>query len=413
MGQIISTADLKKVVDSNVKSYVEQVTGPYSRLLSRSPTFVTYYSQDVVNSTADVNLGGVIEFAGPESPIKYSTVRDFPIYGISEADVSSSYDETRGIVMDNVGGEAIILPGTLDPMENDFFVIQHLDTLLAFRVKQVDVDRIEGNAYHKIQYFLDTLDVRDLEKQVTNRNAFEIRNLGTDMAPIVREDVALVLRELDAVCGQVRIAYWRAFYDRSSGTLMLRDGEFAVHDRALDEFVRRTNVLSEWGYMGARHIGRVDYNDRGLFEDEVYWSTLYAWAEDGKRPIEPLRYGAKLAPARPVSESSPFFADYATTGYRESIPLPDGPGVDVLGWGPELGAVLDSGDLSSLSGVRLLVARCLTGHYRDGSYDKTREFVDAMNDRSILLDRNAFFRYGPILLREAQRMAEAAQRTNP
>ena len=126
MGQVVTSAEMRRVVDANLKGYIEQATGSYARLFGKSPTFVTYYARDPLTSMTDVNLGGAIQLIGPESPIKYQIIHDFPIYGVSEADASSAYEELQGVVSNNVRGEAYVLPGTIAPSENDFFIIDKI-----------------------------------------------------------------------------------------------------------------------------------------------------------------------------------------------------------------------------------------------------------------------------------------------
>ena len=115
MGQVVTSAEMRRVVDANLQSYIAQATTNYARLFGKSPTFVTYYSADADASMTDVNLGGAIQLIGPESPIRYQVIHDFPIYGVSEADVSSAYSELQGVVTDSVRGEAYCLPGTIEP----------------------------------------------------------------------------------------------------------------------------------------------------------------------------------------------------------------------------------------------------------------------------------------------------------
>jgi hypothetical protein len=409
MGQIIDTNSLRQVVESNVRSFVAQVTGPYSRLLAKTPTFTSYYSQDLVRSTLDVNLGGVIEFAGPSSPLKFIVVRDFPLYGITEADVTSSYSEINGVFTGEVQGDVVILPGTITPVENDFFTIQHLDTFLVFRISQVSADRVEGKSYYKLHYFLDQTEITDLDPQISERKAFEIQNLGTGLSPIVSEDISLALRSLKAVVEKVRTSYIRAFHDSSCDTIMLKGWKpKPIHDRALELFIQRTNVLSAPSYLGAHHLAAIDYSDNGFFEDTLYPNTIYFWKETGVLPAG-LYESMSFMEASPLDESSAFFTDYAIDGYLEGVHLSIGEAGPGLGW-DELG---DPGDILpvGLGNIASLAAKSIRGEYLDRSYENIVAFTALLNDTAILSNRKDFFWYGPIVLHEAKLLTEASQKT--
>ena len=411
MGKVISTADMKRVVDANVQAYVEQVTGSYSRLFGRSPTFVTYYSQDLARSGADVNLGGAIEIIGPESPLRFKAVHDFPLYGVSQADVTAAYDETQGVVSESVGGDAHVLPGTLEPLENDFFVIEHLQTKLVFRVKAADADRIEGRSFFKVQYFLDHVSAEDVGRQVTGEYAFELANVGTDSAPLVELDTALLLRELEVLTEDLRRAYWRAFYDRSSGTLLLRDGfDRPVHDRAVDLLVSRHDLLSGRGYLSSRHVRPAEYDDRGLFEDALYPLTVYAQLEALVwEPEAETTNRFHLASSRPRSASSPFFADFAVDGYYEAVLAPTGG--RALG-GEDLIERTTARDFEDSRPLRALARRCLAGEFRaDDQRAALRALCDGLNETALMRDRADAFWLAPVVLFEAARLAGHTQRT--
>lgn len=410
MGQVITTAEIKRVVDSNVRAYTEQVTSQFSRLFGRSPTFVTYYSQDLAQSGADINLGGTIDIIGPESPIKFRAVYDFPIYGVTEADLSSAYDEVLGTVSGNVGGEAHVLPGTLEPAENDIFIIQHLETKLVFRVKQADPDRIEGKAYFKLQYFLDVIDPVDIERQLSGEYAFEMANLGTEFSPIIEQETSLLLREMEAIQEQHRQLYWKAFYDRGSGTLIQRQNfAKAVHDRSLDMFVRRNDLLSSGRYLGSRTVVPPEYSDRGGFEATVYPFTIY-WMAEKSEWDEDVFDSVTLAAAKPRSPSSPFYADFAIDGYFEAMPVSGG---EVMHGGEGFVEKVTS----KVFGVAdrpltALAGKVLSGYFREGDMrERLKEFTQALNSTALQRDWSAYFWLLPIVLLQAKRFREQGQQT--
>lgn len=402
MGQVVTSAEMARVIDANLKSYVAQVTGSYARLFGKSPTFVTYYTRDAVDSIADVNLGGAIQLVGRESPIRYHAVHDFPIYGVPELDATSNYEEIQGLVTSGLSGEAYILPGTIEPSQDDFFVIKHLESKFLFRCTNASPDRIEGKAFFKIEYILDNANPFQLERQTTKSFAFELGSVGTDVSPLVEMDLAVLLRETEVLEEYHRIAYWRAFYDRASGALLLRTGEPSpVHDRSVDLFVRRNDLLGGQGYMKSRTINPVDYFDRGVFEDILYPRTVYWWAEKAEAPAQTPFSRVAFAKTTPRS-SSPFFGEFAVTGYNEAMHSEDGP--ERIGGDGFLDRVA-AADFSDSNPLRSLAARCLSssGFLLDDRIEAVRQFNALLNDASLLGNRRDYFWLMPIVLMRAKR----------
>ena len=412
MGQILTTTELKTVVDANRDAYIAQVTGSYSRLFGRSPTFVTYYSIDQTTGSTDLNLGGGIQFIGPESPLRFRKISDFPLYGISEADVTTNYEELEGAVSSNIGGEAFVLPGSIEPVENDVFVIEHLGTPLAFRVKSADPAYLEGKTFFKLGYFMDSSNPAYLARQVSGDYAFELRNVGSGFTPVIEAPTALALSELAAVEEAVRRAYWRAFYAKSSSALLLRVGyPYPVHDRALDLFVARNDLLSSDTYLGSRNVVPADYGDLGEFEDLVYPATVFSLAERGIVPTaaSPPPAFLMMVATAPYTPASPFYEEFAVASYLEAVPSGGG-----LVWpgGADLIARAESGNLAGAGPMLALAARCLGGTLRGlPARDGLHQLADALNDTAILGPRPDFFWLCPLAFMESKRLQKAALRT--
>ena len=397
MGQVVTSAEMRRVVDANLKGYIEQATGSYARLFGKSPTFVTYYARDPLTSMADVNLGGAIQLVGPESPIKYQIIHDFPIYGVSEADASSAYEEMQGVVSNNVRGEAYVLPGTIEPNENDFV--------------NVSPDRIEGKSFYKLEYILDPSDPLQLGRQTNASFTFELATVGTGANPLIETDVAVLLREMEVLEEYHREAYWRAFYDRGTGALLLRSGfPGPVHDRSVDMFVRRNGLLGGQGYMKSRTVQPPQYADRGMFDDGVYPQTMYWAAEKGgvKPDAKPLGC-VMMAPATPPSPASPFFAEFAVSGYTEALPAPTGVEIGGSGFMDKVMAA----DYNDGRALRSLARRCLQADgFPSDQREALRLFNSALNDSSLLDDRPDQFWLMPIVLMRAKRFRDVARANN-
>ena len=412
MGQVVTSAEMRRVVDANLRGYIEQATANYARLFGKSPTFVTYYSADSDASMTDVNLGGAIQLIGPESPIRYQVIHDFPLYGISEADVSGSWNELQGIVNDQVRGEAYCLPGTIEPNENDFFVIDYLETKLVFRALNTNPDRIEGRAFYKIEYGLEPYDVKALQAQTASEYNFELATIGTGANPLIETSLAVLLREMEVLEEKHRESYWRAFYDRSSGTVLLRSGfDKPVHDRGVDMFIQRNNLLGGSGYMKSRTVQPHEYSDRGIYNDVIYPQLLYKAAEQGAWPGSAnVIWSLGLGAATPSTPASPFFAEFAIAGYYEAMPSHDL--TDVWLGSQQFAVEVDGKVWNGPTPLASLAKRCLHPEgFPADPREALRLFNQLLNDDSLLLSRPGQFWLMPIVLMRAKRFRDAARAT--
>ena len=407
MGQILSSTEMRKVVDSNLKSYLAQSSSTYSKLFNKSPTFITYYAQNIAESYTDVNLGGAIQIIGPDSPLEFSVVNDFPAYGISDIDVSAAYDELKGVVTDNVRGELFLLPGTLTPTENDFFSIDYLDTKILFRVISSNADRLEGNAYFKLTYALDPSALEDINKQVSGKFTFELANVGTEFSPLIQADTTLVLREMNAIVDSLKESYWKAFYDRSTGVLMLQDGEVPTYNRCVNYAIATNDLLSSAGYLKSRRISLPEENsDVGFFEDCIYPQSIYYVAEK-KIGLDSVSRRIRLGLSRPTIPSSPFFANYVLTGYN--IALPDGIASTYFP-SKEFWDLVDDSNATVSNPIISIGVRCLKSDgFSSDVTEAIREFNTLINDRTILVNRGLLFSILPLILMQAKQFHAKAR----
>ena len=87
--------------------------------------------------------------------------------------------------------EATILPGTITPYQNDFFVLKQLKEKFVFRVTEVQHDTIMTDNFWKINFQLEYIDVEkqeSLDKQTTEKYSCLMENIGTDERCIIEDE---------------------------------------------------------------------------------------------------------------------------------------------------------------------------------------------------------------------------------
>jgi hypothetical protein len=182
-----------------------------------------------------------------------------------------------------------------------------------------------------------------------------------------------------------------------------------VHDRAVDMFVRRNNLLGGSGYMKSRTVQPHEYSDRGVYDDVIYPQLLYRAAEQGTWPgSAEVIWSVAIAPATPSTPASPFFAEFAVSGYYEAMPARDI--ADVWLGSEDFAREIDAKTFDGPTPLASLAKRCL---HPDGFPADQREalrlFNQLLNDDSLLLSRPGQFWLMPIVLMRAKRFRDVAR----
>ncbi len=168
-------------INENVSLLSQRQGSMYSIFLETRPTFTTYYHVNKIRSKTDRGLKIPERLNGVTSPIRYNKLINFPLYGIEQIQLQLE-EEEEGLTSD-YNSEAIILPNTIHPSVDDYFVINYLEKKYMFRITKYEYDTIKSNNYYKIEYTLQSVDesfFNDIERQVVKVYYTQFDNIGTD-----------------------------------------------------------------------------------------------------------------------------------------------------------------------------------------------------------------------------------------
>ena len=168
-------------INENVSLLSQRQGSMYSIFLESRPTFTTYYHVNKIRSKTDRGLKMPERLNGVMSPIRYNKLINFPLYGIEQIQLQLE-EEDEGLTSD-YNGEAIILPNTIHPTVDDYFIITYLEKPYMFRITKYEYDTIKSNNYYKVEFTLQSVDVsffRDIERQVVKVYYTQFENIGTD-----------------------------------------------------------------------------------------------------------------------------------------------------------------------------------------------------------------------------------------
>ena len=239
--------DEKALINNNIFKYEEKLNSAYTRFLETTPTYVTYYNVNPIESTVDLGFSNVEKILGDHSPLKYSEVKNLPVYGMDSIQLNlEEGDEGLTVSYDN--GELIILPDTIKPYPDDFFIIEHKGYDFLFRVTGVDYDTIKSNNFYKITFtikYVDKEESKKILKQVTNKYTCVVDNIGTEDKCIIEDDVYELLNTMKTLYKQISDRYQAFYYKKKYNAFVFMDYQTGalVYDRYLNMFIQKHGLF--------------------------------------------------------------------------------------------------------------------------------------------------------------------------
>ncbi|WP_304576691.1 hypothetical protein [Romboutsia ilealis] len=239
----------QEFVNDNIFKFENKLNSQYSRFLDKSPTYVTYYNISTIESTVDLGFSNIEAILGPNSPLKFKEIKDFPVYGLDSVQFDLE-DEDEGL-NSSFDSELIILPNTVKPLPNDFFIVNHLGKQFLFMVTSVSYDTIKSNNYYKIGYTIKSLDEDSsdkVKKQVNEVYKCIVENIGTeDKCLILEEDYELIKR-MSSVYRNIAKRYLLYFYNKKYNSFLFKhETGFKAYDRYLTHFIQEHSLFNEKG----------------------------------------------------------------------------------------------------------------------------------------------------------------------
>lgn len=251
MGGFTNT-NYRKTSESLVQGLQNRLqNNPYYLFIDKKPTVVTYWNINDKHSTLDQGDKEVYHQTGENTPLRYNKINNFQIYGIERIMV----DIQRGEYGPEspIEGEAIILPNTIIPCPDDYFMITYLkDNTLLFRVNSATPDTLESGAnFYKIKYNAETSS--ELSKGFLDNkllvNEFDYRpgNIGTNLSTLIVTSDAALLDRIQSLYNMLKSFYLELFYKGNIQTFIYGYLGMFIYDAYLIEFLIRTGIFSEEG----------------------------------------------------------------------------------------------------------------------------------------------------------------------
>ena len=273
--------DEKLLVNNNIFKYEDKLNSAFTRFLETTPTYVTYYNINSVESTVDLGFSNVDMILGSESPIRYSEVKNLPIYGMEA--IQLDIDESDEGMDSSYDGELIILPDTITPYPDDFFILEHKGYNFLFRVTAVNYDTIKSNNFYKISFTIKYVTEEDSKKilnQVTEKFTCIVGNIGTEDRCIIEDGVYELLQRMKYLYSEICERYKMFFYNKKYNVIMYYDAEemLGIYDRYVNMFIKKHGLFYDNSlfkvFEARKKIKRYPYNNFKIQEIKNIYSVF-------------------------------------------------------------------------------------------------------------------------------------------
>ncbi len=181
--------DEEQIINGNAFVYEDKLNSQYTKFLDTQPTFVTYYSINSIESMVDEGFFNIEKLLGNNSPIRFNKIEHFPVFNVDQ--ITPSLNEEEEGLTTSYNGDLRILPNTIVPKPNDFFIFNYMDMNIIFMLTEVSYETIHANGFYRASFTLEKLDYDDykaLEKQTTEDYEGIYRNIGTEDKCLIRSE---------------------------------------------------------------------------------------------------------------------------------------------------------------------------------------------------------------------------------
>lgn len=286
MAQLIY--DEKSLVDNQMYKYDKYLHSRLTKYTGSGRTLVKYYNQNDRNTTDSLGMGTHYQVIGPDSPLRFNRIEDMIIIGFTPLSPQNGTASTTTVRNYQLEGDGFIIPGTIMPQENDFFIVNHLNMNNLFRVTEVIQDGLNTDGSYQIKYSLystNPVDIENLEKQVVENFVMDLQTIGgDDLTPVIgKRDYEYRSRLIRMVDDMVE-NYKANFYDSKHNCFICHLNGRSIFDVCGNMFMAKHGVM-----ISDNSNNNIVLNEnkiRSQMLDYWYQRSPYKWIERDA----PLRY---------------------------------------------------------------------------------------------------------------------------
>ena len=280
--------DEQALVDQQIYKYDKFLHSRINKYTGSGRTLVTYYNIDEANTSDSLGMNDAYQILGNDSPLRYRKIDNMVLIGFSPLSPENGNVQSTNIRDYNLNGEAFIIPGTIMPKENDFFIVNHIRMTHIIRVTEVTQDGLNTDGSYRITYSLYSTEPKDLaslNRQVVHDYKMDLQTIGgEDLTPVIgKEDYELRHRLIQMIDDMVE-NYKANFYDSKNNCFLLHLNGRTLFDMCGNAFMAKHGVVIRDN--GHRNVVLTENKLRDRELDFHYQRSPYKWIERDA----PLRY---------------------------------------------------------------------------------------------------------------------------
>ena len=306
--------DEKSLVDSQMYKYDKFLHSRINKYTGAGRTLVTYFNLNERNTTDSLGMGTHYQIIGVDSPLRYDRIENMIIIGFSPLSPQNGTTSTTQVRNYQLEGDGFIIPGTVMPKENDFFIVNHLNMNHLFRITEVIQDGLNTDGSYQIKYALYSTnphDIEGIEKQVVGRYVMDLQTIGgEDLTPVIgKEDYDYRNRLIQMVDDMVD-NYIANYYDHRHNCFISHLNGQSIFDVCGNMFMAKNGVM-----IRDNANGNIVLNENKIRSQMMqYWyeRSPYKWIERDApiRYLDTFKYKTMSAFTFPNSSFSNYGDDY-------------------------------------------------------------------------------------------------------
>ena len=253
MGKILQpqVEYVKETIDKRISENYSEFTTQ----LGSAPIFVTYFNQNLVNTTLDNGFGNTYGNASSESSSKrYNKINNVPLFKVPKSDLDTAFDEGRISVSFEITG--VLPPKIFTPIPEDYMIIHYMDKDRIFKITGFDVDNIKSNRYFSLKMKFDgNFSFDNLNSRVVNTYECIYNKIGTEENCLLLEENISYVEDLQELFDELVEEYKDMFFDRKADSFLFRwTNRKILYDPYLTKFISDSKLFEKKYDMRSLHI---------------------------------------------------------------------------------------------------------------------------------------------------------------
>jgi hypothetical protein len=273
--------DELSLVDSQMYKYDKFLHSRINKYTDAGRTIVIYFNINDANTSTSLGMETHYQIIGIDSPLRYDKITNMILVDFSPLAPNDTTASTTNVRNYDLSGEAYVLPNTIMPKENDFFIIKHLNMNNLFRVTKVVQDGMNTDGSYQISYVLHSTsddELTQLNEQVVGEHIMDLQTIGgEDLTPIIsKTDHELRSRLMKMVDDMIE-SYTARFYNVTHNCFLCNLDGVNLFDLCGNMFMARHGVM-----MRDNANGNIVLNSNKIIDprlDDMYQKSPYKWIE--------------------------------------------------------------------------------------------------------------------------------------